>query len=148
MQACSSTVPLALIFQQRHSIRQWPCHCPFPRDTDPVSAWRVPPLAHHHWDGGKHSADLGAELAFVPSIPRSLPEITHPLVPPHHIAADLPSRGRSRERGRGDREGWKERRAGECRGKSVGGGRGNGNKMSRGEGDRQRGCVGGLRGAD
>lgn len=115
-----TAIPLALIFQQRHSIRRRPCHRLLPRDPDPRSARLVFTLQHHHQDvGGKHSADLEAELALCPPFPGA-PPCPPPPSPPSH-----PHHHRCRrchlEGGAGGRgEEWTE----ECRGKSVGGGEG------------------------
>lgn len=137
-----TAIPLALIFQQRHSIRRRPCHRLLPRDPDPRSARLVFTLQHHHQDvGGKHSADLEAELALCPPFPGAPPAPRPPAIsPPSPPLPPLPSRGRSRRKG-GRMDGRMPR---QVRGR----GRGNGNKMSRRERDTERGCVGGLWGAD
>lgn len=112
MQARSTTIPLALIFQQRHSIRQRPCHRLLPRDTDPRSARLVLTLQHHHQDG--ESTQLTSKLSYaVPNIPRSpLLPIPHPPVTPAITTTAAAATAISREEqeeGKGrEKEGWKE----------------------------------------
>lgn len=96
--AQSVTIPLALIFQQRHSIRQWPCHRLLPGDPDPGSPRLVFTLQHHHQDRGKHSADLKAELALCQPFPGApFPPSTNshltPFTTPAAISREEPGGG-------------------------------------------------------
>lgn len=132
--AHSVTIPLALIFQQRHSIRQRPCHRLLPGDPDPGSPRLVFTLQHHHQDRGKHSADLKAELALCPPFPGAPSPPFHqlPSYPLHHPCCCCHLKGGA---------------GGVVDGRMLGG---NGNKRSKRERERdtERGCVGGLWGAD
>ena len=109
MQARSATIPLALIFQQRHGVRQRPCHRLLPRDTDPRSARRVLTLQHHHQDG--ESTQLTSKLSLL-CARHSQESLRRPDRRPHPYTLLsspppppplLPSRGRSRKRGNGRR---------------------------------------------
>lgn len=130
--AHAATIPLALIFQRRHSVRRWPCHRLLPgEDSDPGSARPYPPTSPPG-RAEAHSADLGAELALCLPLPGVPPR------PPSH-----PHRHQRR---------WRcvcvcvsgvdRRKQKQVRGRR----RGDGNKMSCR--DAERGCVGGLWGAD
>lgn len=73
-----ATVPLALIFQRRHSVRQQPCHCPFPGGRagcgSQISPLTFPP---HRRDTGKHSNDLKVKLLLpCPPFPGGSPPLT------------------------------------------------------------------------
>ena len=107
MQARSATIPLALIFQQRHSIRQWPCHRLLPRDADPRSARLVLTLQHPHQDGGE-STQLTSKLSSRCAQRSQESPLPHPPVNPTTAAAAAISR-EEQEEGNGRRRGARRR---------------------------------------
>jgi len=84
MQASGATIPLALIFQQRHSVCQQPCHRLLPGDADPRSACHV--LTHQHRHQQREGTQLTSEINFFcrtqhsqgpPTLPTSHPPIAY-----------------------------------------------------------------------